>query len=77
MHKRSSFQENPALSDAPQRVQSSVILSTFREFVSELEVKTVKIPDTNLTALPRFCEEFGLDEFAAKFSQFLQRRCKI
>jgi hypothetical protein len=51
---------------APYRVQSSVILSIFREFLSELEGKAVKITHTHLTGLQRFCEEFGFDEFAAK-----------
>jgi hypothetical protein len=71
-NKCSSFEENPALPAAPDRFQSSVVLSVFREFLSELEGKAVKIPHTNLTGLQRFCEEFGFDEFAAKLSQFLQ-----
>jgi hypothetical protein len=66
MNKCSLFQENPALSAAQYRVRSSVIVSTLREFISELEGKAVKITDTNLTGLQPLREAFGFDEFAAK-----------
>jgi hypothetical protein len=64
------FQNNPTLTVSPYRVQSAVSLSIFRDFVSALEEKAVKITNTNLTGLQRLCEEFGFSEFAAKLSQF-------
>jgi hypothetical protein len=70
MAKCSLFQKNPALLVAPYRVQSSVTLLIFQEFISALERKTVKITDTNFTGLQRLCEEFGFGEFAAKLSEF-------
>jgi hypothetical protein len=41
-----------------------------REFVSELEGKSVKIADTNLIGLQRLCEEFDFSAFVAKLSDF-------
>jgi hypothetical protein len=70
INKCSLFENNPALASAPYRVQSSVPLSIFREFVFALEEKAVEITDQNLTGLQRLCEEFGFDEFAAKLSKF-------
>jgi hypothetical protein len=55
---------------SPYRVQSSVTLSVFQDFLSALEVKEVKITETNLTGLERFCGEFGFAEFAGKLSEF-------
>jgi hypothetical protein len=46
------------------------VLSLFREFVSALEGKAVKITDTNLTGLSRLCEECGFSEVGPKPSEF-------
>jgi hypothetical protein len=70
--KCSLFQNNPALLTAPYRVKSSVFLSIFREFVSELEGKTVNITETNLSELQLLCKEFGFDEFSTKLSKFFE-----
>jgi hypothetical protein len=55
---------------SPYRVQSSVSLSLFREFLSALEGKAIKITDTNYTELERLCDEFCFSELAAKLSEF-------
>jgi hypothetical protein len=70
MTKCSLFQNNPTLLVSPYRVESSVSLSIFREFVSALKGKPLKIADTNFTELDRLCEEFGFDELSSKLSQF-------
>jgi hypothetical protein len=41
-----------------------------REFVAEVEGKTVNKTNTNFTGLEQLCEEFGADEFAGKLSDF-------
>jgi hypothetical protein len=51
-------------------VQSSVILSIFREFISELEGKAVKITNTNLTGLQRLCKEFISMNLQRSFHNF-------
>jgi hypothetical protein len=56
--------------NSPYRVQSSVSLSIFREFLSALEANAINITDTNFTELDRLCEEFGFLEFAVKLSEF-------
>jgi predicted RNase H-like nuclease (RuvC/YqgF family) len=58
INKCSLFQNNPALLVAPYQVASSVNLSIFREFVSELEGKTVKITGASFTGLQRLCKGF-------------------
>jgi hypothetical protein len=70
MTKSSLFQNNPALLGSPSRVQSSVSLSIFREFLSTFEGITIKTTDTNFTELDRLCKEFGFSELAAKLSEF-------
>jgi hypothetical protein len=55
---------------SPYRVQSSVSLSLFREFLSALDGKAIKITDTNYTELERLCDEFGFSDLAAKLSEF-------
>jgi hypothetical protein len=65
------FQKNVALAASPYRVQSSISLSIFQQFVSALEGKAMKITNTNFRELERLCEEFGFDELAAKLSKFL------
>jgi hypothetical protein len=55
---------------APYRVQSSVSLSIFREFLSALEGNAINITDTNLTELDRLCKEFHFSELAVKLSKF-------
>jgi hypothetical protein len=69
INKSSLFQKNPTLLTAPYRVRSSVMLSIFRDFVSELERAAVNITDTNFTGVQRLCEEFGFDEFGATYSK--------
>jgi hypothetical protein len=69
VNKCSLFQNNPALLDSPYRVQSSVSLSIFREFLSALEGKAIKITDTNFTGLQWLSAEFGLGELAGKLSK--------
>jgi hypothetical protein len=68
------FQNNPALLVSPYRVQSSVSLSIFREFLSELEGNAIKITDTNFTKFQRLCKGFGFSEFSAKLSKFRPSR---
>jgi hypothetical protein len=70
MNKSSFVQNNPTLLVSPYRVQSPVSLSIFRDFISALEGKAIKITDTNITEFHRLCEEFGFFELAAKFSEF-------
>jgi hypothetical protein len=62
------WQTNPTLTTLPYRVQSSVSLSIFRDFLSALEGKSVQITNANLTKLQQLCEEFDFDEFTAKLS---------
>jgi uncharacterized coiled-coil protein SlyX len=68
--KCSLFQQNPTLLVSPSRLQSSVSLSIFREFLSELAGNAINITDTNFTELQRLCEEFGFTELVAKLSEF-------
>jgi hypothetical protein len=70
MNKCCLFQNNPALLIAPYRVQSSVSLSIFREFLSALEGNAINITDTNFRELHQLCEEFCFSELAAKLSEF-------
>jgi hypothetical protein len=71
--KCSLFQNNPTFLISPYKIQSSVSLSIFQEFISALEGKAVKITDTNLTELQRLCEEFGFEGSSAEFSKFFER----
>jgi hypothetical protein len=64
------FQNNPTFTGSLYRIQSSVSLSIFREFLSALEGNAINITDTNFTELHRLCEEFGFSELAAKLSEF-------
>jgi hypothetical protein len=70
MTKCSLFQTNPTLLVSPYRVQSSVSLSIFREFLSALEGNSINITTTNFTELRELCEEFGFSEIASKLSKF-------
>jgi hypothetical protein len=69
-NKCSLFQNNPTLLASPYRVQSSVTLSVFQDFLSLLEGNAIKVTDTNLTGLERLCGEFGFTELAGKLSEF-------
>jgi hypothetical protein len=69
-NKCSLFQHTPTLLTSPYRVQSSVTLSDFQDFLSALKGNAIKITDTNLTGLERLCGEFGFSEFAGKLSEF-------
>jgi hypothetical protein len=64
MTKCSLFQNNPTLTVSPYRIQSSVSLSIFREFLSALEGNSINITDTNFTELQQLCNEFGFTEFS-------------
>jgi hypothetical protein len=66
------FERNPALTTSPYKVQSPVSLAIFRDFISALEGKTVKIANTSFTGLQQLCQEFGFDEFALQLSQLFQ-----
>jgi hypothetical protein len=66
------FQKNIMLTVAPYRVQSSVSLSIFREFISALKGNSVEITDTNSRELQLLCAEFGFDELSVKLSKFCQ-----
>jgi predicted methyltransferase len=55
---------------SPYRIQSSVSLSIFREFISALEGNAINITDTNFTELDLLCDEFDSSELAAKLSEF-------
>jgi hypothetical protein len=70
VNKCSLFQDRPILLASPYRIESSVSLSTFREFLSALEGNTINITDTNFRELHRLCNEFGFSELAAKLSEF-------
>jgi hypothetical protein len=70
MTKYSSFQNNPTFLVSPDRVQSHVSLSIFRQFYLRIGRNAIKITDTNYTELERLCEEFGFSELAAKLSEF-------
>jgi hypothetical protein len=70
INKRCFFEKNPALTDVPYRFQSPVSLSISQEFDSALEGNMVKITDAHFTELEQRCEEFGLDEFGVKLSEF-------
>jgi hypothetical protein len=64
------FENNFNLATSPYKVQSSVSLSIFREFISALKGETINITDTNFRGLEELCEEFGFSEFSAKLSKF-------
>jgi hypothetical protein len=66
------FQNNLTLTSTPYRIQSSVSLSIFQDFISALEGTLVSITSTNFTGLHRLSEEFGFDELSAKLSTFCQ-----
>jgi hypothetical protein len=68
--KCSLFQNNPTLLVSPYRVQSSVSLFIFREFLSTLKGNAINITDTNFTELHRLSKEFGFSQLAAKLSEF-------
>jgi archaellum component FlaC len=70
INKCSLFQNKVTLLVSPYRVQSSVSLSIFREFLSAFEGNAINITDTNFTELDRLCKEFGFSELATKLSEF-------
>jgi hypothetical protein len=70
INKCSLFAKNPELLNSPYRVQSSISLSTFREFVSGLEGNSMNITNTNSIGLESLCEEFGFSELSLKLSKF-------
>jgi hypothetical protein len=51
MSKCSLFQKDSTLLVSPDRVQSSVSLSIFRELISALEGNAINVTDTHLTEL--------------------------
>jgi uncharacterized coiled-coil protein SlyX len=62
------FKNNPDLVFAPYRIQSGVSLEDFRDFVSALEDKLIKINDRNFPGLSQLSEEFGFQALSKKFS---------
>jgi hypothetical protein len=56
------------------RVQSSIPLSIFQEFVTALEGNSMKITSTNSPGLQRLCEEFGFDDLAEKLRKFRETK---
>jgi hypothetical protein len=52
------FEKDTTLLVSPYRVQSLISLSIFREFISTLEGKAIKITDTNYTELKRSIQNF-------------------
>jgi uncharacterized coiled-coil protein SlyX len=70
MNKFSLFQKNPTILISSYRVQSSVSLSIFREFLSAFEGNAINLTSTNFTELDRLCNEFGFSELSAKLSEF-------
>jgi hypothetical protein len=70
MTKSNLFQNNPTLLDSPYRVQSSVSLSIFREFLSALEGNSIKITPNNFAELHRLSQEFGFTEISSQLSEF-------
>jgi uncharacterized protein YdcH (DUF465 family) len=70
MNKCSLFQNDSPFLVSPYRVQSSVSLFIFREFLSALEGNAINITDMNFTELHRLCNEFGFTKLAANLSNF-------
>jgi hypothetical protein len=66
------FENNPALTISPYRVESPVSLSTFQSFVSALKGDTLKITHANFAELSHLSEEFGFTELIAKLKEFTQ-----
>jgi hypothetical protein len=66
----SLFQNDSTLLVSHYRVQSSVSLSIFREFLSALEGNAIKITATSFTEFHRLCEEFSFSELGTKLSEF-------
>jgi hypothetical protein len=62
------FKNNPGLTIAPYRVKSQVSLEDFRDFVSALEDKVIKIKDRNFPGLSQLSEEFGFQALSMKLS---------
>jgi FtsZ-binding cell division protein ZapB len=70
VNKCSLFQKNATLLGSPYKIQSSVPLSTFRDFLSAFEWKAITITSTNFTGLQHLYEELGFSELDAQFSEF-------
>jgi hypothetical protein len=70
--KCTSFKSNPALIRSPYRVQSSVPLSVFQDFISAFEGNALQITLANFLGLSRLCEEFGFCDLSAKLTGFEQ-----
>jgi hypothetical protein len=69
MNKCSLFQNDSTRLVSPDRVQSHVSLSIFRQFISELDGNAIKITDTNYTELQQLWKEFCFSQIADKFSE--------
>jgi hypothetical protein len=69
-NKCSLFEKNPELLISPNRVQSSISLSIFGEFVSTLEGKSMNVTATNLIGLESFSDDFGFSGLSVKQSTF-------
>jgi hypothetical protein len=67
------FANFPALAAAPYCLKSSVSLVEFRQFLSTLEGRSVKVTIDNFTGLSQLSEEFQFREMATLLSQF--REC--
>jgi hypothetical protein len=70
MNKCSLFQHNSTFLVSPSRVESSVSVSIFREFLSRSEGNAMNITDTKLRELDWLREKFGFSEIAAKHREF-------
>jgi hypothetical protein len=62
------FTNNPNLTIFPSRVQSAMFLEDFRDFVSDLEDKSIDIKGKNIPGLSQLSEEFGFQALLTKLS---------
>jgi hypothetical protein len=64
------FVDDPGLTAFPYHLKSRVSVNDFREFVSALEDRTVKVTKDNFRGLLHLSEEFRFRALAAHLSQF-------
>jgi hypothetical protein len=64
------FVDDPGLAALPYDLKSRVPVSDFREFVSALEGRTVKVTNNNFKGLSELCDEFRFRDLSAQLSQF-------
>jgi hypothetical protein len=70
INKCSLFEDNPKLVSTPYTIQTSIPITIFRDFVSELKGNTISITESNFSGLSQLSEEFGFGDFRTKLSEF-------